>query len=164
MDFPVKKTFSALLISVFLAYVVYVHQFAPTTKLPEVVLPDQQSGASTTDTSPISTPSPSTPATPPKPAGMYTDGTYRGDSVFAYYGDVQVGAVIQGGRLSDIEIYDYPRDRDTSVRINSQALPILISEAIQAQSAVIDAVSGASDTSPAFKQSLSSALAKAKRN
>ena len=42
--------------------------------------------------------------------------------------------------------------------INSRAMPILISEAIQSQDANVDTVSGASDTSAAFRQSLTTAL------
>lgn len=103
-----------------------------------------------------------TPTPAPIPKGKYADGTYTGRSANAYYGMVQVSAVIQNGALADVKILQYPNDRNTSIRINSQALPILRQEAIRAQSAKIDAVSGASDTSPAFIASLSSALALAK--
>ncbi len=108
---------------------------------------------------PVSTPA---PIPGPKPKGQYADGTYTGNPADAYYGMVQVRAVIQNGALSDLRILQYPNDRNTSIRINSQALPILRQEAIASQSANIDAVSGASDTSPAFIESLSSALAQAK--
>ncbi len=109
---------------------------------------------------PISVPTPAPVVV--KPKGKYKDGTYTGNSVDAYYGNVQVQAVISGGKLADINILDYPQDRNTSRYINSQALPMLKDEAIQAQSANIDAVSGASATSPAFIESLSSALSLAK--
>ncbi len=112
---------------------------------------------------PVPTPAPApTPvvATPPK--GKYKDGTYSGSIVDAYYGNVQVQAVISGGELTDVNILDYPQDRSTSRKINSRALPTLVQEAIQAQSASIDGVSGASATSPAFKESLGVALAAAK--
>ncbi len=56
----------------------------------------------------------------------------------------------------------YPNHTDRSVYINTQAIPILRSEALQAQSANIDMVSGASDTSDAFVQSLQAAITKAK--
>lgn len=97
-----------------------------------------------------------------KQKGQYKDGTFTGSVADAYYGNIQVQAVVSGGKLVDINILDYPQDRSTSVRINSQALPLLKQEAIQVQSANIDAVSGASATSPAFIQSLSSALALAR--
>lgn len=95
-------------------------------------------------------------------SGQYKDGVYNGAVADAYYGNIQVQAIISGGKLTDIKFLDYPRDRDTSIQINSYALPILRTEAIQAQSANVNGVSGASDTSPAFVKSLSTALAQAK--
>ena len=107
------------------------------------------------------TPTP-TPAPVRKPSGQYVDGTYAGSVADAYYGNIQVEAVISGGRLATVRILQYPNDRGTSIEINRQALPMLISEAVSAQSANVDGISGASETSPAFVESLSSALAKAK--
>ena len=131
---------------------------APSTPVPQPT-PQQPTPTPTPTPQPVAIP---TPVVPKKPTGVYKDGTYTGDSVDAYYGNIQVAAVIQNGKLSDVQILDYPRDRRTSQSINGQALPMLISEAIQAQSANINAISGASETSPAFKQSLASALAQAK--
>jgi len=93
---------------------------------------------------------------------MYNDGTYTGGVADAYYGMVQIQAVIQGGKLASVSFLQYPNDRNTSVFINGQAMPILKSEAIQAQNANVDIVSGATDTSMAFQQSLGDALAQAK--
>lgn len=98
----------------------------------------------------------------PKKTGLYNDGTYVGLSANAYYGNIQVKAIISNGKLTDVQFLDYPRDARNSVSINSRALPILKNEAIVAQSANINAVSGASATSPAFIQSLSDALSQAK--
>ena len=120
-----------------------------------------------------SSPPPSAPAptqtlaqtsVPSQPSGQYIDGTYTGPVVNAYYGYVQVQATVSNGRISDVQFLQYPNDRSTSRYINSQAMPILASEAVQAQSASVDGVSGASDTSAAFEQSLSSALGQAKRS
>ena len=99
---------------------------------------------------------------PPKKTGMYNDGTYVGNSADAYYGNVQVKAVITNGKLSDIVFLDYPQDRGHSIQINNYALPILKQEAIQSQSANVNTVSGATDSSGAFMDSLASALAQAK--
>ncbi len=92
----------------------------------------------------------------------HRDGSYTGDSVDAYYGNIQVKAIIQGGKISDVQFLQYPNDRRTSIEINSQAMPILTQEAIQAQNAQVDIVSGATDSSQAFVQSLASALNQAK--
>lgn len=90
--------------------------------------------------------------------GQYKDGTYNGSVTDAFYGPMQVEAVIQGGKLAQVQILEYPHDRRTSQMINSQALPWLESEAVQAQSAQIDLISGATLSSRAFIESLQSAL------
>ncbi len=114
---------------------------------------------------PTPTPAPTPPPPPPQPApnpGLYRDGQYTGSVADAYYGNVQVVAIISGSKIVNVQFLDYPQDRSNSVRINNRAMPILTSEAIQAQSANVDAVSGASATSAAFKESLAAALALAK--
>ena len=89
---------------------------------------------------------------------VYKDGQYTGTTADAYYGNIQVVAVIQGGKITDVQFLNYPQDRSTSIQISKRAMPILKSEAIAVQSARVDAVSGATDTSKAFVQSLTSAL------
>ncbi len=119
--------------------------------------------ASTPKPTPKPTPAPApAPAPKPKPSGLYTDGAYTGSAADAYYGMVQVKAVIQNGKIADVQFLQYPNTHSTSVYINSQAMPYLKQEAIQAQSANVNIVSGATDTSMAFQQSLASALAQAK--
>ncbi len=93
---------------------------------------------------------------------LYKDGSYTGDSVDAYYGNVQVEAVIKNGLITDIQFLDYPKDRSTSLRISNMAMPVLQTETIRAQSANVNIVSGATQTSEGFIRSLSSALALAK--
>ena len=92
----------------------------------------------------------------------YQNGEYIGPVIDAYYGNVQVKAVIENGKLSDIVFLDYPHDRQTSERVNQQAMPYLREEAIFAQSYDVDIVTGATQTSLAFKKSLQGALEKAK--
>lgn len=92
----------------------------------------------------------------------YKDGQYTGNSIDAYYGYVQVKATISGGKITDVQFLDYPQDRNTSRMINSQAMPYLQQEAIQAQGSQVDIISGATATSGAFIQSLQSALDQAK--
>jgi uncharacterized protein with FMN-binding domain len=66
-------------------------------------------------------------------------------------------------RLTAVSVPTYPNHTDRSVYINQNALPTLRAEALRAQSARIDLVSGATDTSDAFAQSLQAAILKAKR-
>lgn len=109
-----------------------------------------------------STPTPSFTLTPTQTAnGKFRDGTYTGDSVDAFYGNVQVKVSISGGKINNVQFLDYPKDRHTSVEINTQAMPQLTSEAIQVQNANVDIVSGATQTSRAFQQSLQTALTQA---
>ena len=65
-------------------------------------------------------------------------------------------------KITTAQVPLYPNHTDRSIFINQQALPLLIQETTQAQSASIDLISGATDTSDAFQQSLQSALIKAK--
>ena len=92
----------------------------------------------------------------------YKDGTYTGSPADAFYGTIQVKAVISKGKITDVQFVQYPNDRMRSVAINTVAMPNLKQEAIQAQSATVDIVSGATDSSNAFMQSLASALNQAK--
>lgn len=136
---------------------------------------NQESVAAATATSDqlvlVPTPTPPTLPTPtaqplPTPTatanGLYKDGTYTGAEANAYYGWVQVEAVIQNGQIADVQFVEYPQDRRTSQRINSRAVPALQTEAVQAQSANVDMISGATLTSRAFIESLQSALEAAK--
>jgi uncharacterized protein with FMN-binding domain len=95
------------------------------------------------------------------PNVSYKDGTYTGSVADAFYGNVQVQATISGGKITGVTFLQYPNDRSTSVGINSQAMPYLQQEAIAAQSGQVNVVSGATDTSGAFVQSLTSALTQA---
>ena len=119
-------------------------------------LPASLTGNSTGSSS-SSTSQPSSSST-----GNYKDGTYTGSVQDAYYGNIQVQAVIKNKQIADVLFLQYPSDNRTSQYINSQAMPLLKQEAIQAQNPNVSGISGASATSPAFIQSLSDALAKAK--
>jgi uncharacterized protein with FMN-binding domain len=102
------------------------------------------------------------PTVAPIARGGYKDGEYAGPVTDAYYGLVQVKAVIQAGKITDVQFLQYPNDRRTSIRINNIAMPYLITEALQVQSAQVDIISGATLTSEAFAESLQSALVSAK--
>jgi len=94
-------------------------------------------------------------------SGRYADGSYTGPVVNAYYGYIQIQAVVQGGRLVGIKVLRYPNDRRTSIFINRQALPMLRDEVVSAQSANVDIISGATLTSEAFIRSIGGALRQA---
>ena len=129
---------------------------SPTAALQATATAPQQPAAPTQ-------PPPAT-ATAVKPAtgGLYKDGSYTGPEVDAFYGLVQVKVVVQNGKIANVQFLEYPNDRRTSVRINTIVMPYLQQEAIQAQNANVDIISGATLTSEAFMTSLQSALNKAR--
>jgi uncharacterized protein with FMN-binding domain len=87
--------------------------------------------------------------------------TVRGSAIMTPYGAVQVQAKVRGGRIVAITPLALPFDRSRSQEISSVAGPLLRVEALRAQSASIDVVSGATYTSNGYAQSLQSALDRA---
>ncbi|WP_055492802.1 FMN-binding protein [Streptomyces sp. TP-A0356] len=89
--------------------------------------------------------------------------TVTGESVQTRYGPVQVRITLRNGKLTDVTAVTYPQDNPRDQEINSYAVPQLTREAMAAQSASIDTVSGATYTSDGYRQSLQSALDSASR-
>jgi len=88
-------------------------------------------------------------------AGL-TDGTFKGKGVVNPYGTVQVSIKIQDGKITAAEA-TYP-NTGNSATINPGAVAKLKQETLAAQSADIDAVSGATFTSKSYVESLQAAL------
>lgn len=84
--------------------------------------------------------------------------TVTGDTIQTRWGPVQVRITVKDGKLTEVTAVTYPTDNPRDQEINSYALPRLRTEALQAQSAEIDTVSGATYTSDGYRQSLQSAL------
>ncbi len=87
--------------------------------------------------------------------------TVTGATAQTRWGPVQVQITVTGGRITDVAAVQYPNGNGRDQQINSYALPVLAQEAVAAQSAHIDHVSGASVTSGGYVQSLQSAIDKA---
>lgn len=159
---------SIMVCGIFLLYSLGIRHESPVLAKP-VSLADtaRPNSPSTTGSSPppTSMPSSTTTTTPSSSSsassGQYKDGTYTGSVADAYYGNVQVSATISGGKITNVTFLQYPDTHSTSVAINSQAMPYLQQEAIQAQNANVQIVSGATFTSQAFIQSLQAALSQA---
>jgi uncharacterized protein with FMN-binding domain len=66
--------------------------------------------------------------------------------------------MIAGGRITDVVALQYPQDNSRDAEINSYALPALHDEVLAAQSAQVDAISGATVTSDGYLGSLQAAL------
>jgi uncharacterized protein with FMN-binding domain len=133
-----------LTLSVFFIIVYFKNQL-----LPKDVAPSSKGSTSTTN---------STNAN-----ALYSDGVYEGSVEDAVYGLFQVSAIISNGKISDITLLRSPDDNPTSISINQNAFAVARQEALQKQSAEVDAVTGASDSVPAFSRSLTTALTKAKK-
>ena len=131
---------------------------ASTKGAPIVTAPTPAPGVK----NPAPTPAPAPVPAPAPAAAAYKDGTYTGSVADAYFGSVQVAAVIKSGQLSNVNILQYPNDSGHSRAVSNSSLPQLVQEAVQAQNANVNIVSGATQTSQAFQQSLADALAQAK--
>lgn len=91
------------------------------------------------------------------PAGASGTTTVNGTAVNDGYGPVQVQVKASAGKIVDVTTLALPQDRH-SQQINSAAVPQLRQEALTAQNAHINTVSGATLTSQAYTQSLQAAL------
>jgi uncharacterized protein with FMN-binding domain len=146
-----KFLLSFSLIFVFTAYVLYQRQGGSLTET-TIKLPVSSQPIITKD------PVPNTPVV----RGLYKDGIYKGSSEYAYTDYIQVNAVIKDGKLIDVQFPASANGPSRSRQIYAYSMPRLKSEAISAQSANVDSISGASYNSQAFQQSLEYALNKAK--
>jgi uncharacterized protein with FMN-binding domain len=86
------------------------------------------------------------------------DGTFTGASQDTPFGSVQVKIVTAGGKITDVVPLQLTDAGGRSVEISNYATPILRSEVIQAQSAKVSGVSGATYTSEGYLSSVQSAL------
>jgi uncharacterized protein with FMN-binding domain len=87
--------------------------------------------------------------------------TVTGDEEPNQFGDVQVQVTFSAGRITEVKALQLPYDRARSAQISQFVEPYLREEALQAQSAQIDLISGATYTSISYARSLQSAIDKA---
>ena len=108
-----------------------------------------------------STPPPNTVVQTPAPStgtsGAAATKKVDGPVVDTQYGPIQVEVVLVSGRIQDVVAIQLPTGR-RSGQISNYSAPILRQEALTAQSASINTVSGATYTSDAYVQSLQAAL------
>jgi uncharacterized protein with FMN-binding domain len=94
------------------------------------------------------------------PSGAATR-TVTGTVAHTQDGPVQVQLVLTGKQIIKVNVLQQTDNGQESSQIDSFAIPKLTSETLTAQSARIDAVSGATYTSQGYIQSLQSALDRA---
>ena len=163
-----RRFIAALAITVIGLYLTLSYKSSsPTTRIgaPSVTAPSEGSNATTPPAS-ATVPGASPPTTgsgsaTTAPASNGATRTIKGDVVPNRYGDVQVAVVLNGKRIVDVQPLQLPFDRSRSKYISDTAAPILRQEVLDAQSAQIDTVSGATYTSDGYAQSLQSALDRA---
>ena len=128
---------------------------APSTGMP-------QATASGTGPSSMGATSPAARATPKSSATAPAAArTVTGTAASTQYGPMQVRVTLAGTKITQVTVLQRTDDGAESDQIDANAIPKLTSETLAAQSAHIDAVSGASYTSSGYIQSLQSALDKA---
>lgn len=168
--YPMKKfTIAALIIGAFVLYSLMYNYSNIMAILPnKSTISSTSTSTSTNDGVPTPASNTDTPDTTTTPGNtgaantVYKDGSYTGSVADAHWGNIQVKAIVKSGKITDVQFMQYPNDRNRSISINSDADPQLTTEAIQAQSANVDVVTGATDSSEAFIQSLTDALSQAK--
>lgn len=115
----------------------------------------------TATTGTTATTSGTTKATSTSGSTTYKDGTYTGTTVTHRYGSVAVTVTISGGKITNVAAQAVSDGDRRSSSINSQAVPVMKTEVLSANSAKVSTVSGATYTTTAYITSLQSALAKA---
>jgi uncharacterized protein with FMN-binding domain len=106
-----------------------------------------------------STSNPTTAADQTVTANPPTGGaTVTGTVAQTRWGPVQVRLTLSAGKITAVDVLQYPDGNNRDRQINDDALPVLVQETISAQGADIDMVSGATVTSTGYVQSLQSAL------
>jgi uncharacterized protein with FMN-binding domain len=117
-----------------------------------------------------STGSASTGSTSPKSSGGTAAGQQGGTAAAAGakvltgavdntpYGPMQVQVTMEGRKIAGVKVLQQTDTGSLSQQIDANAVPQLTKETLAAQSARIDAVSGASYTSAGYIKSLQSAL------
>ena len=91
----------------------------------------------------------------------YKDGTYTGTTVSHRYGSVTVTVTISGGKINNVSAQALDGGDRRSQSIDSQAVPMMKTEVLSANSANVSTIGGATYTTTAYITSLQSALAKA---
>lgn len=129
---------------------------------PAVTTPTPASPTSTTPTAPsagaTTDPSAGASSTATASPSASADGTWTGSSVATRFGAVQVAITVAGGQITDVTAVHLTDEDGRSVSISNRAAPILRREVLAAQSAKVQAVSGATYTSDGYLTSLQSAI------
>jgi uncharacterized protein with FMN-binding domain len=95
-------------------------------------------------------------------ASHATSKTYKGPASNTQWGTIQAIIVVKSKKITGVTIASSPHTARSQF-IQGQAFPLLRAETLTAQSANINVVSGATDISNAYIQSLQSAVTAARK-
>ena len=87
--------------------------------------------------------------------GSYKDGTYQGTAT-GFGGDITVEVTIADGKITDVEILSAEKEDGAYLTMAKDIIP----EILDAQSADVDTISGATFSSTGIKNATAQALAK----
>jgi uncharacterized protein with FMN-binding domain len=129
----------------------------------QTAAPADQGGTTTGQTTTGTTKAATTKAasTTAAGSGSYKDGTFTGTTASHRYGSVAVTVKISGGKITDVTAVVKDDGDRRSQSINSQAVPMIRSSVLSANSAKVSTIGGATYTTTAYLSSLQSALSKA---
>ena len=109
-------------------------------------------------TGPVSGRAAAAPSGRARPAGRGYSGTVTGPVVQVKWGQVQVRATLEAGRITAVDVLRTPNENAHDRQVNAAAVPVLVRETLAAQGTRIDMVSGATFTSGGYVRSLQAAL------
>jgi uncharacterized protein with FMN-binding domain len=157
----VRRSAAAVALTVIGLWLVLTFKSSPLPRASATV-PTSTAPSESSTTSPPAASGPPTPDSATPPTSSSGPRTITGNVFSNRYGQVQVAVVLSGTQIVNVNALQMPHDRSRSADISSQAAPLLHDEVIQAQSAQIDTIGGATYTSESYAQSLQSALDKAR--
>ncbi|MEU4656203.1 FMN-binding protein [Streptomyces sp. NPDC023723] len=136
-----KRAIPVLVLSV--AGLIPVWRYAPST----------EPTTTTSTTEAVAAPTPTVSSSGGTGSAGATERTVAGSTVNTEKGPVQVQVTFEGERITAVTMLQQPNHPQTTA-----AVPQLVEETLQAQSADIDTVSGATVTSDGYRESLQAAL------
>lgn len=120
--------------------------------------PTASSSSSSRSRAASSTSASASPSSAPSTSASTAAKSYTGTVAQTRWGPVEVEIAVTSGKITKVTVLQSPSGNPRDTEINDQALPVLVQSTLQAQSAKIDMVSGATVTSGGYLQSLQSAL------
>jgi uncharacterized protein with FMN-binding domain len=141
-----------------LSFKTQTNSVASSGTLPSAGVPGQGTSSAAPASGAASATSTPTPAARSSSSTATSTKSFTGSPVTTRYGIVQVKVTVSGSKITNVAFVQLTAFDQHSQQINSFAAPQLLKETLNAQSAQVNTISGASYTSSGYQQSLQSAL------